>query len=319
MTNLVPLSQQTTSAAESLAQRLQSSCGKCLAVTRTNTGEWILAPTEKLTSNQLRAGVAAMEKDLEGGPPQRLAMALTRMMATTSKPPWMDDMMAAAYAEALPVAMLDYPAEIVEEAFAAWRKTPGKGKWWPTEQDIREIAEKLFAPQKELKVRAYALLYALEGEEERIKRARGASHFAGDRHREFRNEMRKRMTQDRFDSYFDPSQIKYQGEDTILVRSSGAERVLKEVGGDLLKAMKLRLRFCQETWLHDTIKEPEPVSDAEKAVMVEKMRALAAKLRVGPERPAQAPKPGPRFPNMPPPKSQEEVWGEIEGSNDVQE
>ena len=116
--------------------------------------------------------------------------------------------------------------------------------------------------------RARMLLTDLRAREQAARETQDRSSFAGDRGRQFREEMRKRMRAARFNAYFDVSQIYYAGESEILVRTQTAERVLNEEGRDLLERLKLALRYApqaftrvrQPTWDDDTPEEREEIA-----------------------------------------------------------
>lgn len=235
-------------------------------MTRTTSGEWIITPSNDLTSGELTRGIQALNEELKGGPGNAIAASLMELISATSRPPWMDDAVAAAYMASMPKAMWDYPIDIVRGACANWRRIPSQGRWWPTEQDLRAQCEKLFESRRKLRAQAMRLLADLEREEEAAERARQPSAFAGDKGRAFREEMRKRMRPARFDAYFDPSQIMFSERD-VWVRTQTAERVLYEEGRDVLERLGLRViyhpqaftKIRQPTWEDDTPEEREEV------------------------------------------------------------
>lgn len=212
-------------------------------------------------------GIEGLNRELAGGPTERIAQALMVLIAVTRRPSTMDDERAKLYFAAIQQAMMDYPVDLVEEALAQWRKGP-QGEWWPAEAELRRVCEKLFEPRRALRSKAMELLRNLEAEEEHAARASAPSAFAGDKGREFRNEMRKLMTPARFDAYFHPAYLMFSGEDAIIVSNSTAERVLKTEGADLLKRLGLRVvldpkpfvRVRRPTWEDDTDAEHDEVS-----------------------------------------------------------
>jgi hypothetical protein len=211
------------------------------------SGEWNLSASSDLTSTHVRDGLSALDDDLRGGPTQRIAASLMTMVAVTRRPAAMDDDRAKLYFQTIQDAMMDYPVDVVEDALAEWRKGP-QGEWWPAEAELRRVCEKLFAPRKSLRLHAAQLLIDLEREEERQERANRPSMFSGNRQRAFSDEMRKRMG-DRFDAYFDPAYIRYQGEREILVNSQVSEAVLLREGGDLIREWGLSVRHAPQEFI----------------------------------------------------------------------
>lgn len=233
------------------------------------SGEWNLSASPDLQAHALASAIddlAQSEHFIVPGEPEDIEKAVTELMAATSRPPWMDDDMAATYDAALNEAMKDYPIDVVQNACKRWRQIPQQGRWWPTEQDLRAQCELLFRPRKSLFNRARMLLTDLRAKEQADERAKG-SPFASDKGREFRNEMRKRMRPARFDAYFDPSQIMFS-EREVWVRTMTGERVLSEEGRDVLERLGLRVRYMpqafakirQPTWEDDTPAEREEVT-----------------------------------------------------------
>ena len=192
----------------------------------------------------------------------------------TARPPSMDDGLAAAYMETMPRAMWDYPIDVVRGACANWRRVPSHGKWWPTEQDLRIQCEKLFEPRRKLRAQAMRLLEAFEDEEERADRARQPSYFPGDKHKVFRDEMRKRFTPARYDAYFHPCDIKYVGEDLILTRTEIGASVMNQEGRDLIERMKLRVLYCPVTFARERPRPWADPTDEERADITRKLKRL---------------------------------------------
>lgn len=233
-------------------------------MTRSTSGEWVLSPSNELTSADLTRGIEALNRELKGGPTERIAQALMVLIAVTRRPSSMDDDRAKLYFGVIQQAMMDYPVDIVEEGLAQWRKGP-QGEWWPAEAELRRVCEKLFEPRRALRNKAIALLERIEDEE---ARAAKPSPFAGGRQQRFREEMRKRLTLARFDAYFHYAYLMFQGEDAIVVSNLAAERVLTTEGGDLLKQLGLRVildpkpfvKVRRPTWEDDTPEEHAEVS-----------------------------------------------------------
>lgn len=266
-------------------------------------GDWILAPANDLTSKQLRDAVSSLDEDMKGGPQKQISAAIMEMIGATDRPPQLDEEKAAARTLALIQMAWDYPIDVIVNACRNWRKVPSYGRWWPTEQDLRAQCEPLIKGRKDLRGRTMALLVALEDEEAKADRANQPSYFAGDKHKAFRDEMRKRMTPAKYDAYFHVTQIKYQRDSEILTRSPGAADRLNEIGGDVLASLGMTLRFCQFAWLHERAYFEERPSDQDRAATAEELRALARKLaaagapkhrqalRRAPEQPVETPEP----------------------------
>lgn len=179
----------------------------------------------------------------------------------------MDDETAAVYFDTLQEALHDYPVDCVEEACVQWRKG-SNGEWWPAEAELRRVCDKLFEPRRMLRAKAMELLRNLEADEVYAERASQPSAFAGDKGREFRNEMRKRLTPARFDAYFHPAYLMFAGEDAVIVSNSTADRVLNTEGADLISRLGLRVvldpkpfaRVRRPQWEDETPAEREDVT-----------------------------------------------------------
>ena len=197
----------------------------------------------------MRAGVLSLANDLRGGPKDLIAAAIMELVGATDRPPQLDEEKAAARILALRNMAWDYPIDVVQAACRKWRRVPQHGRWWPTEQDLRAQCEPLFSARRKLHEKAAALLRDIEASEEAERRNEQASAFAGDEHRAFRNEMRSRMSHDRFEAYFGPSQILYAAAE-IHVRTQVADSVLNREGGDLLKRFGLTLTYRPEEFIN---------------------------------------------------------------------
>lgn len=209
------------------------------------------------------------------GAEEEIEAAVIQLKAATMRPMWMDAQDAVAYEEALIKACEDYPIDVVQEACANWRKVPDHGKWWPTEQDLRAQCEKVFAPRRSLFNKARVLLQDLRAKEDEAQRANDRSAFAGDRQRQFREEMRKRMNNpNRFEAYFGSSQIQYEGEREILVRSPIAESVLQREGADLIARLGLSVRCVPVAFAGIKAPQWEDDSPEDRALVKEKFKAL---------------------------------------------
>lgn len=244
-------------------------------------GEWIFSPGSDLSSSQVREGLAALDADLAGGPQKPISAAILELLGATDRPPQLSDAEAVARQAALKQMAWDYPLDVIQLACRRWRTVPSKGRWWPTEQDLRAQCEPLFEPRRSLRNKARALLQQLEAAEDHAERsAANTSAFAGDRQRRFRAEMEKRFNdRTRYEAYFATSQMDYEGDDTIIVRTAIAESVLTREGGDLLKRLGLNVRYAAEHFAG--VKQPlwEHDSDEDRAEVARKFEIL--KLGIG--------------------------------------
>lgn len=221
------------------------------------SGDWILSPSNDLTSELLGEAIASLASSeaFHAGPEARIAAALLRLVSVTARPPSLDDGNGEAYQDALCKALLEYPIDVVELACENWRRVPNHGKWWPTEQDLRLQCEQIGGPRKALLDQARRLFNALEGEEALSKRAVGASPFAGHAHRQFRDAMRARLTPWQHDAYFRTWNIKYSGGRAMLVRTRVAEHILRLKGGDLLRLAGLSVDFDADAFRGEHVPE----------------------------------------------------------------
>ncbi len=191
----------------------------------------------------MREGVRALSDDLRGGPKDLIASAIMELIGATDRPPQLDEEKAAARILALRNMAWDYPIDVVQAACRRWRKVPQHGRWWPTEQDLRAQCEPLFTSRRKLHAQAVELLRHLEAEEDLARRQAAPSPFAGDKARRFQAEMRKRLGEERYSCYFDAAEIAYDG-DVVYVRTQVADCVLDREGGDVLRALGLRVEYA---------------------------------------------------------------------------
>lgn len=207
----------------------------------------MLSPSSDLKADTLEFALGAARQSpgfIIPGDASDIEDAIAALRASTMRPVWMDDDDASVYVKTMLKACEDYPIDCVQQACVNWRKVPDHGKWWPTEQDLRTQCEKVFAPRRSLFNKARVLLQDLRAKEAEAQRA-NVSAFPGERQRRFRAEMEKRMgTRTRFEAYFDGRQMDFQGEDTILVRTPIAESVLLNEGRDLIKSLRLKVRYA---------------------------------------------------------------------------
>lgn len=244
------------------------------------SGEWILAPANDLTSSALRGAVAALDDSLAGGPTKQINAAILEMIGATDRPPQLSDEEAVARTYALKQTAWDYPIDVVQAACRNWRKVPAKGRWWPTEQDLRAQCEPLFAPARSLRNKAQELLRNLQAEEEHLQRQQTPSYFAGDIHRAFRSQMEARLLPDQVKAYFAPSHIRYVGKSEVHVRTLVAEAVLKRYGADVMANLGIKLRFAPEDFLQEREMQRD-ISPEEDAEVSRKMLRLNEAVKKG--------------------------------------
>lgn len=104
--------------------------------------------------------------ECEAGPETAIRDAIFELISVTSRPPSIDDAKEIAYQEGLCKALWDYPIDVVVLACQQWRRIPGQGRWWPTEQDLRAECDKLVKPRKDLRDEAESLLRFLKRREQ---------------------------------------------------------------------------------------------------------------------------------------------------------
>lgn len=109
----------------------------------------------------------AASEVFRAGPQAAIAAAILELISVTSRPPSIDDAKELAYQEGLCRAMWDYPIDVVENACRNWRRVPGHGKWWPSEQDLRAQCETLVQPRNEIRAEAEMLLRTMEARQGR--------------------------------------------------------------------------------------------------------------------------------------------------------
>lgn len=225
-----------------------------LSVSQSTSGEWRLSASIELKAKALETALREAQKlDVFFVPADADAVddALASLKSATSRPIWMDNSDAINWEETIATAMADYPTDVVLSACKAWRQVPQHGKWWPTEQDLRQQCEAIFFPRKSLFNRARVLLQELRTRE--LPAPTVASAFAGDKAQKFHAGMRQKMLERTFNAYFHPSHIAFRG-DEIIVRSRTAARELRERGEGLLRQLGLRVRFDQSAFLN--VREP---------------------------------------------------------------
>lgn len=232
------------SGSDRAAALLSASTKSKLAVSRSTSGDWILSPSSDLTATELRVGVAALELEMAGGPEQRIAAALMKLISATRRPAWMDDEIAEHYFEAVQEAMLDYPIDIVEAACIAWRKGPS-GEFWPAEKELRRICDEQFKPRRDLRDGARSLLNAMESQErrgnrERSSQPRGATLAL----------VNACLANPSFGSAFVRSYLSSRtcdfSDDTVFTMSIVAERLQQRAGG-LLAKHGVKVKVCPHT------------------------------------------------------------------------
>lgn len=247
-----------------------------MTISQALSGDWILSPASDLTAAQLRAGLRALDEELKGGPQKPIGAAILELLGATDRPPQLSDVEAVARTQALKQMAWDYPIDVVQNACRAWRRVPSKGRWWPTEQDLRAQCEPLFASRSSLRACAANLLRNLEVEEDRadrLRRAEQASYFAGELHKEFRRCMASRLLPDQVTAYFSPSHIKYVGSATVHVRTLVAQAVFERYGLDVIGELGITLVHAPESFLRER-DIPRDVTPAEDEAVKVKMTRL---------------------------------------------
>lgn len=207
---------------------------------------------------------------------------VAELKAMTSKPPWMDPGDAVVWERGLREAMTSYPIDVVRVACKRWRMIPDNGKWWPTEQDLRQQCEIIFRPRKSLFNKARLLLNELRERERASADRREKSTFAtaGDASRQFREAMRKRMTPRRHETYFDPSEVMY-GSAQIWTRSETARRVLSEEGRDLAQHFGVEIFYRPDAFVSVRLPSYEYDTNQERAVVEAKFARLKEAMASG--------------------------------------
>lgn len=112
--------------------------------------------------------------EFEAGPESAIRDVIFGLIAVTARPPSIDDAKEVAYQEALCEALWDYPIDVVTLACKNWRRIPERGRWWPTEQDLRAECDKLVQPRKEFREEALSVLRFLERKESQQGSAKSA-------------------------------------------------------------------------------------------------------------------------------------------------
>lgn len=148
-----------------------------LKISRSTSGAWSLAPSDGLRAAELRAGLAALDELLAAGPKKRISAAIIELLAATDRPPSLGDAAALTRTEALKQMAWDYPINVIETACRDWRKVPNFGRWWPAEQDLRALCEKIAKPHMQFREEAASLLRYLERREQGNTRQRAAQPF----------------------------------------------------------------------------------------------------------------------------------------------
>lgn len=252
-------------------------------MTQSISGEWSLSASADLEAETLEQALHCARQTpsfLIPGDPDEIESAVVRLKAATMRPMWMDGEDAVAYEEALLAACADYPLDVVQSACAEWRKVPDHGKWWPTEQDIRALCEKLFQPRRTLFNKARVLLQDLRAREDDARRNK-TSAFAGRQQEQFRDEMRRRLSPARFEAYFHPAYVLFHAADAIIVSNMTAERVLNEEGGDVLKRLGLRVIYDPKPFVKVRRPSHEDDTPEERAEVTRKLNRLKLAMAKG--------------------------------------
>lgn len=111
---------------------------------------------------------------MAAGPKKRISAAIIELLAATDRPPSLGDAAAVARTEALKLMAWDYPIDVVEQACRDWRKIQNFGRWWPAEQDLRAICEKINKPRKQFRDEAASVVRMLERKESQQGSAKSA-------------------------------------------------------------------------------------------------------------------------------------------------
>lgn len=220
------------SAESQLAQLLQRACSDGqrakLALSQLTSGEWSLSASIDLSAAQLEGALREASKlDIFAVPSDEdeVENAVVQMKAMTSRPVWMDAEDAAAYETALIEACRGYPLDVVQTACKAWRLVPNQGKWWPTEQDLRQQCENIFRPRRALWEEANNLLRSLKAGEESPRQSR-SMHPTG-RVREFIERVRAHphLGQPFVKSYLSDLTCDFSANTIFVAYSTQAERI----------------------------------------------------------------------------------------------
>ena len=239
MSNALALPSQNNyeSAENRLAQLLlhATSGGKSakLAIAQSTTGEWSLSASNELRADELNAALRdALSLDIFHVPSDEdeVEEAVVKLKAATNRPVWMDSEDAVAYESALIEACQEYPIDVVQSACKAWRQIPNHGKWWPTEQDLRQQCEALFKPRDTLFKEAKRLLHSLRerekpGQERQSEQRRSISPYG--RTKEFVDRVRQdtRLGQNFVRSYLSDQTCDFTDNTIFVAYSTQAERI----------------------------------------------------------------------------------------------
>jgi hypothetical protein len=213
-----------------------------LTIRRSTSGDWSLIPSDDLSSSELRAGIDALDELLSAGPKQRISAAILELLAATDRPPSLADTPALARREALKQMAWDYPIDVVEQACRDWRKVQNFGRWWPAEQDLRALCEKIAKPREHLRRAAVALASSIEAQERRGSRARNHTPFG-------RTDKFYSAVMESHGPAFCKSWLSHRtcefSEDTIYTIGLAVDRLTQKCGG-LLKMHGVKLERCEE-------------------------------------------------------------------------
>lgn len=206
-------------------------------ISRSTSGAWNLTPTDDLRASELGAGLIALNKLMAIGPKQKIAAAIIELLAATDRPPSLSDTAALARREALKKMAWEYPINVVETACRDWRKVQNFGRWWPAEQDLRALCEKIVKPQKQLRDEAESLLRFLKRREEQaqsgsVRNSRGNQPFG--RTLAFVNDCMASHGPPFIRSYLTHRTCDFT-EDAIFTMGFVAERLNQRAGGLLSK------------------------------------------------------------------------------------
>ncbi len=182
--------------------------------------------------------------EFEAGPEVAIRNALFELISATSRPPSIDDAKEVAYQEALCAALWEYPLDVVILACKKWRRIPGQGRWWPTEQDLRAECDLLVKPRKDLRDEAASLLRLLERKEAGSRPGRERSNQPYGRTLAFQNDCMASHGPAFVRSWVSMRTCEFS-EDTIFTMGIVVDK-LNAVAGGLLNKHGVRVVRCQD-------------------------------------------------------------------------
>lgn len=214
---------------------------------------------------------------MASGPQARVAAALARLTIVCHKPKRIStDEAEALWFDTMTQAMMDYPLDVVQWAFEAWRKTPD-GEWWPAEAEIRRLCEKSVEDRRTMRAEAER---ALRDMEYRAASTPQPRRYEG-RAAEFMERARARCTRGQILSYFSKYGMRIQG-DTVWVKSPICETMVKRIAGDIADELNFTIKRCRTIPCSFPDYDGPPPTEEEKAEFRRRMNALAHELKFAP-------------------------------------